>query len=212
MILPEMYLAIKNSDTIKAGKFLPGSMITAICSLVLNFLYQRQPLFILISWLWMPVYYYSSFEGRYKTDQNELSHVHIAGRIKSNEYFTNFVFATYREIGVRVKVVIIMLIKYEQIFINYIPFFSVLAVLSNSAWQSMLLVDYKKIITENRPFSWKMSIFSNFASWGGSSRYKNVWKYFWNSVKPILKGTFWWVNHIKNPIFMVSYHPNGGVL
>ncbi len=42
-----------------------------------------------------------------------------------------------------------MLIKYEQILIIYIPFFSVLADLSNDIWQSMLLVEYKNMSTEN---------------------------------------------------------------
>jgi len=46
-----------------------------------------------------------------------------------------------------------MLIKYEQISIIYLPFFSVLA--------DLPIVDYD-ISTENRPFSWKIPIFSNF--------------------------------------------------
>src|SRR6218665_2344560 len=55
-----------------------------------------------------------------------------------------------------------MLIKYNQILIIYIPFFSVLADLSRDILQSMLVVEYKNISTENSRFSWKIPIFSNF--------------------------------------------------
>jgi len=53
-----------------------------------------------------------------------------------------------------------MLIKYEQIFIIYMPFFSVLADIFNGIWH--LLVYYRNFSAENRPFSWKIPIFSNF--------------------------------------------------
>jgi len=59
-----------------------------------------------------------------------------------------------------------MLIKYEQIFVNYIPFLSVLADLSNSIWQSVVLVDYKKIQQKTGHFYEKIPIFSNFGRLG----------------------------------------------
>jgi len=71
-----------------------------------------------------------------------------------------------------------MFINYEQIFIIYILFFSVLADLSNAIWQSMLLVDYKSISTENRPFSWKILIFIIFGPLGDTQDIKIFEKLF----------------------------------
>ena len=55
-----------------------------------------------------------------------------------------------------------MFIKYEQILVNHIPFFSVLAALSKGIWHDMILVNLKKNMTENGPFSSKISVFRNF--------------------------------------------------
>ena len=81
-----------------------------------------------------------------------------SNRWKDYKFLTDFVFAICCEIGERVK--------YEQICTIYMSLFSVLADLSNGIWQSMSLVEYKNISTENRPFSWKIQIFSNFSPWG----------------------------------------------
>ena len=99
-----------------------------------------------------------------------------------------------------------MFITYEQISINYIQFFSTLTTLSYRIWQGMLLVDYKQIMTESRPFSWKISILGNFNPLG---QWKTLifLKNFSISLKPTSNGSCWLPCHINGPIFINSLHP-----
>ena len=62
--------------------------------------------------------------------------------------------------------------KYEPILINYILFFSELAVLAHNSFRMKLLFDYKNIFGEECEFLWKIPIFGNFAPLGAAEDLK----------------------------------------
>jgi len=51
VVMSVLPLAVENTDVIWVRKLLLGSVITVMCSSVVNCLYQLQPFFIFISWL-----------------------------------------------------------------------------------------------------------------------------------------------------------------
>ena len=81
-------------------------------------------------------------------------------------------------------------------------------VLSLILWDSTV-VDYKKIITENRPFSCKISISGNFnpLPWGSERHSLTIFEKKLIFLKPISKDSYWLPCHINGAIFRNSLHP-----
>jgi len=72
----------------------------------------------------------------------------------------------------------------------------------------MPIVHYEKIMTENRTFSWKLSIFGNFGPLVVNHDIKIFEKVFdfLKPISPISKVNFWLSRHITIPILSFSLH------